>query len=866
MNMKSLYSLALKELLAQKMTALLIWIAIVLSTMMTTVIGQSAGVLTAMRKQQAIAVGGDRHASFVQLTEQQLRLLQNDPRISFAGPSVVLGSMEINSALSLGLTEYMGDSLSAYPSYSRLKKGCLPTKPMEIALPEDALQFLGFNGDLGDTLSLSFSKALRHGIETQQFDYTADFTLVGITESNYLGYTSGFILGIAGEGTAAEVLPATWLYYNVDVRAADNRTFQNTMNDLIRKLGIHELDTLYNIPYLNALGIYYDQEAADTDLSDSGFSWMLAAGIMTGALTLLAAGLVIFNILKISVSKRIRHFGILRAIGAEKTQLYSLVACELFLLCAAGIPVGMLSGLLSAKGILTAATGQLSPELFLVQDAGQLNALIAQNSSAKEVFLAMSAVITLLFAFAAAFPAAHLAAKVSPVAAMSGKNDADNYSSTYGVRAAAHRRRPIFSSTRRSRQTSLEVHPSKRTMKKIRCFEAYYARLNLKRSRGRTAVTILSLIMSITVFVALQSFVGLINASGSAQTSHMGDYSLVNEITGFSPVDFNELQTNEAVREIAALQFSLYLQNAQGKPDGILPGFDLQPGETFQVIGLNDTYWENNFSSLSKEQLAALKSGNGCVVRNPIPLVLEGEAIPYTSIEAGSTITVAGKGIPVLKTMDGYDGYLSVGNSGFTNGVQVIVNNSLYTELTGCKNYAEILPVLAEGADREAFDRTLDSFCRRIPGTTCISYEQTDLQLKESLAQINLLAWGLILFVGLIGLLNIINTVSTNIHTRVAEIGIQRAVGMSVTSLYQTFLWEGAYYGMIAAVIGCAAGYLCTVFVEAANTNALCLVKLPVLPMLEATVLAILSCLAATAVPLVKISKMSIVDSIETSE
>lgn len=637
MNMKSLYSLALKELLAQKMTALLIWIAIVLSTMMTTVIGQSAGVLTAMRKQQAVAVGGDRHASFVQLTEQQVRLLQNDPRISFAGPSVVLGSMEINSALSLGLTEYIGDSLSAYPSYSRLKKGRLPAKPMEIALPEDALQFLGFDGDLGDSLPLSFSKALRHGIETQQFDYTADFTLVGITESNYLGYTSGFILGIAGEGTAAEVLPATWLYYNVDVRAADNRTFQNTMNDLIRKLGIHELDTLYNIPYLNALGIYYDQEAADTDLSDSGFSWMLAAGIMTGALTLLAAGLVIFNILKISVSKRIRHFGILRAIGAEKTQLYSLVACELFLLCTAGIPVGMLSGLLSAKGILTAATGQLSPELFLVQDAGQLNALIAQNSSAKEVFLAMSAVITLLFAFAAAFPAAHFAAKVSPVAAMSGKNDADNYSSTYGVRAASHRRHPVFSGTRRSRQTSLEVHPSKRTMKKIRCFAAYYARLNLKRSRGRTAVTILPQIMSITVFVALQSFVGLINASGSAQTRHMGDYSLVNEITGFSPVDFNELQTNEAVREIAALQFSLYLQNTQGKPDGILPGFDLQPGETFQVIGLNDTYWENYFSSLSKEQLAALKSGNGCIVRNPIPLVLEGEAIPYTSIKTGST-------------------------------------------------------------------------------------------------------------------------------------------------------------------------------------------------------------------------------------
>ena len=50
---------------------------------------------------------------------------------------------------------------------------------------------------------------------------------------------------------------------------------------------------------------------------------------------------------------------------------------------------------------------------------------------------------------------------------------------------------------------------------------------------------------------------------------------------------------------------------------------------------------------------------------------------------------------------------------------------------------------------------------------------------------------GLILFVGLIGVLNIINTVYTNIHTRKKEIGTQRAIGMSLKSLYKTFLWEG---------------------------------------------------------------------------
>ena len=42
--MKSYRTLALKELLSQKVTSILILIAVVLSTMMTTIVGQSIGV------------------------------------------------------------------------------------------------------------------------------------------------------------------------------------------------------------------------------------------------------------------------------------------------------------------------------------------------------------------------------------------------------------------------------------------------------------------------------------------------------------------------------------------------------------------------------------------------------------------------------------------------------------------------------------------------------------------------------------------------------------------------------------------------------------------------------------------------------
>ncbi|MEM1486222.1 ABC transporter permease [Oscillospiraceae bacterium PP1C4] len=832
--MKSYRTLAWKELSAQKVTSILILIAMIFSTLTTTVIGQSLGILSAMREQQAITIGGNRYATFVQMNDEQAKSLKNDPRISYAGRSIGLGTVELNRSLTLGLTEYCGDSLNVYPSYTHMKQGRLPEKAMEIALPEDVLQFLGFTGVVGDLITLSASKALRHGIEISSFDYTDEFILTGITESNYLGYTAGSVQGIVGEGTAEEILPNAYTYYNVDIRTAEKRTFQSTMDDLTQKLQVHELDTMYNTPYLNAMGISYNAEAADIT-SDDGFPFMLAAGILVGTLILIAAGLVIYNILKIAVSRRIKHYGTLRAIGGEKKQLYSIVVVEVLILCIIGIPIGLLVGVLLAKGILSAATSLLSPEIFMVQSTIQLNELIAENSSGKEIFLFASVAITLLFAIIAALPAARFVARVSPVVAMFG--------------------------------TNTKFKRRKRTVRKIRNFERYYARLNLKRNRGRTAITVLSLVMSITVFIALQGFVSLVNVAGGHEQEHLGDYSIVNESVGFSTDDFAKLEKNENVAAVAAMQFSLYMQNDEGKLDGISLGFDLQAGETFQVIGLNDIYWDDYFEDIvSHEQLMALKSGNGCVVRNPIPLTIEGKEIPRSDIQIGSTIALAEQELPVLKTLDNYDGYLSVGNSGFTNGIQVIVNNQLYSKLTGNDTYVEMFPILKDGADRVAFDAALKNLCQSIPGTTYISYEQTDQQLAESFAQINALCWGLILFIGLIGVLNIVNTVYTNIHTRISEIGIQRAVGQSRESLYKTFLWEGAYYGLIASFVGGILGYLCSVLIGAATNNALQFGNIPVVPILEAVIVSIIACLTASAIPLRSIAKADIVKSISSIE
>lgn len=831
--MKSYRVLAWKELLAQKVTSILILIAIILSTITTTVIGQSIGILNAMRQQQAITIKGEKYATFLQMSEEQLSELKEDARFSYIGPSISLGTIDLNSQLTLGLVEYVGNSLDAYPAISQIQEGRLPEQAMEIALSADALKFLGFDGKVGDTISLPVSKTLRHDI-APSIEFTADFVLVGITKSNYIGYSYGGITGIVGTDTAEQLLPEEYLYYNVDFRTVDKRTFQNTVNAVIEKFQIHELDTSYNQVYLQACGIQFDSQESSEN-SGSGFSFMAAAGIMVGVLILLAAGLVIYNILKISVSKRIKGYGILRAIGSEKSQLYSIVSLQILILCLIGIPVGMIVGLLSTKGIIIMATSFLSPEIFMVQNTSELQNLISANSTGKVPFLVISAAITLFFAFMAAIPAAKYAAKVPPTVAMSGRN--------------------------------IKVKRRNRKSKIIRNFEAYYARLNLKRNRGRTAITVLSLVMSIAVFIALQSFTTLLNTASGMEDNHLGDYSIVNETVGFSADDLEELRQNSAVSSVAAIQFLLYKPDDAGQISDIALGFELQPGETFQVVGLNDDYWDYFMGSeLSAEDLALLKSGKACIVRNPLAINYGGTELERTSFVAGDTISVAGRDIPIIATLDGYDGYVSVGNSGFTNGVQVIVSDCIYSELTGTAIYNEMCPTLNADADRKLFDAVAEKICQDIPGTSYLSYEETDRQLEESFEQIRLLAWGLILFVGLIGLLNIINTVYTNIHTRVMEIGMQRAIGMSAGSLYKTFLWEGAYYGMIAAVIGNIVGYICTIFVNAATTDTIQLVSIPILPIAEATVLSVGACLLTTCIPLRKIAGMSIVDSIETVE
>lgn len=285
--------------------------------------------------------------------------------------------------------------------------------------------------------------------------------------------------------------------------------------------------------------------------------------------------------------------------------------------------------------------------------------------------------------------------------------------------------------------------------------------------------------------------------------------------------------------------------------------------ETLQAASLDMERLLSYVPGLSEQDKQALEAGEGCLIKNPIPFSYGDAPVEHTELEAGDTITLNGSKLRVIAVVDSP---VMINNSGYTNGVQIIMNDAVYNSLIGNDRYSEVYPTLKEGADTESFENWLDDWREDAPGTHWLSYRQSDAQMEESFEQIKMLCWALIIFIGIIGILNIINTVYSNIHTRVGEIGMQRAIGMSTVSLYKTFFWEGAYYGIIASVIGAVLGYVCCVFVGAAETDTLQLVEIPFFAIAEAAAISIIACLAATAVPLRSIAGMEIVESIENVE
>jgi putative ABC transport system permease protein len=133
---------------------------------------------------------------------------------------------------------------------------------------------------------------------------------------------------------------------------------------------------------------------------------------------------------------------------------------------------------------------------------------------------------------------------------------------------------------------------------------------------------------------------------------------------------------------------------------------------------------------------------------------------------------------------------------------------------------------------------------------------------------LSIFLYGFVGVITLIGCLNIINTISTNLLLRTRELAVMKAIGMTENGIRRLVCLEGIFYGIIAAFYG---GIIGTLFSRYGMYNLLFKVRIfewtiPWNHILTAITGAALIALIAGFIPLRRIYRGIIIENIRMEE
>ncbi len=819
--MRNYLGTGIRTLQRQKLLTVLTLLAIVLSTALVAVLGILSGSIRQAEVAQAEKLAGRHHVQFNNLTEEQVDRIMKDPSIETVGIRRGIGTAKLpagNKDLFLMEMDARAFQLMNVP----LLKGEYPMQPGEVVLEQRILESLGLPLEVGQVITLALHLESPANTGTESTD--KELKVTGILENHPAGVFTA--CGFMGTGTAQAWLPVEAVQKHAVVRFNDGVNPVEAVKKLAVEMEIGEKNIHFNDWLVAALG--YDSEKK----SEEG---MGSLSVTIGTLVLLAAFLVIYNIFQVSVVQRTQQFGMLRAVGASPGQVRRLVLFEAAILCAIGIPLGLLLGAAASRFVVGSVSAVVSPELFRVENTAQAARVIHDNMriplSALLGASAMGLATTLLSAL---FPAI-LASRVPPTVAISG---------LIGGGITMKHRTPG---------------------KQVKNILWHNARLNLSRNRVRTYLTVLSLAMAVVTFVALGSFVQSFNTMEQLAKQMDSDYSITasespimleDAAKGISLSDVEELEALPGVERIRTARYGydgeyVRLHREAAGQNGVDEIFAFDEQTLAGVLEKLGSKAPSVEEMREKSWVLVEKSRNYENLDLPEPKIPN----PGDEIEIyGHPFTVAG----IVEDMN-----FILPQSGLW-GRNILIHEQQYLPLAGRNDMQKVDVFLRPDVSKEDIQRLKEAAERMksyIPTLRVTSFEEARDEIEKGIRGIRSLGYGLIILVSLIGALNIVNTTVTSLRTRSRELGTLRAIGMSTEQMRAMLLLEGLMYGLRALLFGLPAGIGMSALVMLA-TKGLENWQPPLVQLVIAAVCALVLCLLATLLPVGRLTRVSIVESL----
>lgn len=833
--------------------------------------------------------GGDFHVKFSNVKMSELSEFKNNRNIESTFETMGMGFAKLDGCKN-------EDKPYAYvmaTDEAGFEKGCFNLIEGRMAKNEDEIvipRHLKTNGRIdikvGDEITLDIGKrydsntesviweniAYEHEAETLTDTVTKRYKVVGIMErpgygmedysaAGYTFVTYSDELAAIDNGTKSEVNEAdtTLTVYSrytqkalrnkdavtADIIGVDEKLFEKSNNSSV-EMSAEESDRFlkemenakYDI-YINRFLISYECVFP----IDGTFKALFTVAAVVALIIILTSVYCIKNSFNISITEKIRQYGMLASVGATRRQIKSSVKTEAAMLGVVGIPVGTMSGILASL-ILVKVVNALS--------AGWLNFALSFHTSLPALILAV--ILSIATIYFSATGSARRAAKVTPLEAIRNTKEIKIKSAKLKTPAIIGR---------------------------IWGIGGVISYKNIKRNKKKYRTTVTSIVICSVTFIVISYFMSMA-------------FSVVG--MSYASVDYNIGINMSCKKDLDIEKLSELLSGIEGAKDYLVgagyyfdvdkPEYTKEYGEycgqlyddredvsqEFFITVLNDKSYDKYASDAGvknadtgailvnkctfdvyneksskyvKEEMKLYKYKAGDTIRcgynvyddassddNAAEGDTESSTDDNNAVEDGTEISTEDNSgyvdeetinNGVRKTVDvtiaGVTDKVPIGYKGYSNTL-LFMNQKGFESLWGDgKNGNEIKPgyasylayVVAENADEYQ-----DTFEKETEGNTEYSQisfyvSNLDKEMRDEKSLFTLLgvfAYGLIVVIALIGITNIINTLSTGMELRSREFATLRSIGMTDKQFAGMVRLESVFISVKALVIGVPLGIL----------------------------------------------------------
>ena len=824
--MNVFHKLTLRSLRKNKIRTAVTIIGIILSASMICAVTTFASSLQNFAVENAVYQTGNWHSKTTRLHYEKIA---NSSKVEYHYLSGSLGYAIAEGCVNefkpyLYIMQAENEYFSNMPIH--LTSGRLPQNQGEIIIPEHLIYNGGVNIKVGDVLTLDIGKRMLDGSVLGQADacYTYD------ENNNEIPNGEEFIPESTGSFTVVGI------YERPDFESIAAPGY--TAITFCQRQSILENDNPFEVYYrMKNPRQLYDFKKENNIWGDNNRSVLTYLGsfqyssfmtVITGCavivISLIMFGSVslIYNAFAISVSERTRDFGLLSSIGATKRQMKRMVLFEAFSVALVGIPIGVLSGiggigvtLMIIGGKFTSISGYPIPMRICVSPVSVIIAVLVS-------------IITVLIS--ASLPSIR-ATRVSAIQAI---------------------------------RMSKDIKPGKIknvssiTIKIFR-IPGLLAGKYYQRSKSKYRTTVLSLFMSIVLFVSAASFTDTLTQNVTDIKSGNGyDIIFYSDKDGFKSVSPESLY--EQYKAVSDINNMAYTRSSYIYSDISIKHFNSEAKKYLQKGGMPDTYetgisitfvndesfkkllYDNKLSESEyfdfREPKAIAVDGNlffdidgekyvsAKLLKNGSDVLSaaelkdiddcafaeyeynengEIEYYVYINMKTGEKIRLLPK--EALTFRNYCYGTIIYENPFFISSsanIKLIYPQSQIEAVMGKDHSLNTYNYLFTSSDhKKSFEAIKDIAVQNgFAAKNVIDYAESVEENRNVITIIKVFSYGFITLISLIAAANVFNTLSTNINLRKREFAVLKSVGMSPRDFNRMMNYECLLYGSRAILLG----------------------------------------------------------------